>query len=217
MTNATKSKQRAGHPTKAARHEAERRRARHRWRLMGGVAAAAIVVTVAAVALSGGGTTDTPPSGTGQVSIARGPGPLLRAGETVPGFSAPALGGGTLRWAEYAGKPTVLTIWAPWCPHCQAELPRLAAAMAEHPDLRMVSVATAIGQEPGPSVQGYLDDHGLRFPVGVDDAQTTIMRGLGVNSFPTVYFVSADGKVVSVTTGELTATQLDSELARLGA
>jgi cytochrome c biogenesis protein CcmG/thiol:disulfide interchange protein DsbE len=201
--------------TKAERHEAVARRARRRWFTVGAAASVVVAVVIAAVVMSSGNQTDTTASAAGQVSIDRSPGPLLQAGETVPAFSAPALGGGTLDWSSYVGKPTVLAVWAPWCPHCQAELPRLAAAIAEHPDLQMVSVVTAIGQEPGPSVQGYLDDHGLHFPVAVDDTRSTIMQGLGVSSFPTVYYVAADGTVVDVTTGELTSQQLSAQLAKL--
>ncbi len=215
MTNATKAKQRVDRPSKAQRLEAERRRKRQRTMIFGFIGLVALVV-LAAVLLTGGGSSDTPPSAVGQVTIAPTSGPV-QAGDSIPAFSAPALGGGTMQWSSYAGKPTVLAIWAPWCPHCQAELPRLSASMAAHPDLQLVSVATAIGQEPGPSVAGFLKDHGLSFPVGIDDGQNTILNGLGVNSFPTIFYVDADGKVLQVTTGELTPDQLNAALDQLDA
>ena len=89
--------------------------------------------------------------------------------------------------------------------------------MAAHPDLQLVTVATAIGQEPGPSVAGYLKDHGLTFPAGIDDSKNTILNGLGVNSFPTIFYVDAGGKVVQVSTGELSPDQLNAALAQLEA
>jgi len=216
MTNATKTKQRADHPNKAQRHRAELRSKRQRTLVFAIIGLVAVIAAIAAILLSGGGSSDTPPSAVGQVTIAPASGPV-QAGDTIPAFSAPALGGGTMRWTAYAGKPTVLAIWAPWCPHCQAELPRLSAAMAAHPDLQLVTVATAIGQEPGPSVGGYLADHGLTFPVGVDDSQNTILNGLGVNSFPTIFYVDAEGKVVQVSTGELSPDQLSAALDQLEA
>jgi peroxiredoxin len=214
MTNATKSKQRADRPSKAQRLEVQRRQQRQRTLMFGIIGLVALVV-IAAILLTGGGSSDTPPSAQGQVTIAPTSGPV-QAGDTVPAFSAPALGGGTMSWSTYAGKPTVLAIWAPWCPHCQAELPRLSEAMAAHPDLQLATVATAIGQEPGPSVAGYLKDHGLTFPVGIDDAKNTILNGLGVSSFPTIFYVGSDGTVVQVSTGELSADQLSAALDQLG-
>lgn len=74
-----------------------------------------------------------------------------------------------------AGDPLLLVVWAPWCPHCQAELPRVAAASAAHPEVRVVSVATAEGQVPGPSVASIAED--LPFPVGVDDRAGTVASG----------------------------------------
>jgi thiol-disulfide isomerase/thioredoxin len=214
MTNATKSKQRADRPSKAQRLEAQRRQ-KHQRSLIFGIIGLVALVMIAAILLTSGGTSDTPPSAQGQVTIASTSGPV-QAGDTVPAFSAPTLGGGTMNWSAYAGKPTVLAIWAPWCPHCQAELPRLSEAMAAHPDLQLATVATAIGQEPGPSVAGYLKDHGLTFPVGIDDGKNTILNGLGVSSFPTIFYVGSDGKVVQVTTGELSPDQLNAALDQLG-
>jgi thiol-disulfide isomerase/thioredoxin len=155
---------------------------------------------VIAVVAGGGGE----PADEGTVSIDRAPGPALAVGEAVPQWSAPALdGSGTISWSDYVGKPTVLSIWASWCPHCQAELPRLAAALESHPDIQIVTVTTAIGQQPGPTPQGYLDSEGLTFPVAKDDGERTLMGGLGVESFPTTYFVGSDGKVLEAKVGEV--------------
>ncbi len=208
MTNATKAKQRRR--AEAARANAGRRSTG----LWIGLGVLAAVVVAAAVAFGGGQESATPPTGT--VSIARASGPMLAVGEAVPDWSAPSLSGdGELAWAGAVGQPTVLAVWAPWCPHCQAELPRLDAALASHPDVEMVSVATAIGAQPGPTPQEYLDSEGLDFAVGVDDEANTIMTGLGVSSFPTTYYVASDGTVLDVTTGEVDPARLDQILATL--
>ena len=133
----------------------------------------------------------------------------------MPAFSAPALHGGTLDWTSVRGQPTVLALWAPWCPHCQKELPILSEVVARHPGVQMVSVATAIGQAPGPTIDGYMSEHELTFPVGIDDTSNTLGRGLGVNSFPTVYFVGSDGTVMKTTVGEVAPSELDQILSTL--
>ena len=140
----------------------------------------------------------------------------LAEGDEVPSFSLPALDGGLLKWSDYVGHPTVLAVWAPWCPHCQKELPVLADAVAGSAEVRMVSVATAIDQAPHPPIEGYMADHGLTFPVGLDDANDTLGRGLGVSAFPTVYFVGADGRVMHATVGEIRSDELRAILAKLG-
>jgi peroxiredoxin len=216
MTNATRSKE--AHSSKAERREAERRKSQ-RNRIIVGLAVVAVVVVVGAIALSGGndGGGGTGPATAGDVTIDRASGPQLQIGDTIPAFTAPMLGGGTMTWDDYLGTPTVLAIWAPWCPHCQAELPRLSAGVDGHPGVQMVSVATAIDQQPGPTPEEYLASKGLTFPVGVDDANGTILQGMGVQSFPTTYYVDPSGKVMNVTVGEVPPDQLQQILDDLAA
>jgi len=216
MTNATRSKE--AHSSKAERREAERRKSQ-RNRIIVGLAVVAVVVVVGAIALGGGndGGGGTGPATAGDVTIDRASGPQLQIGDTIPAFTAPMLGGGTMTWDDYLGTPTVLAIWAPWCPHCQAELPRLSAGVDAHPGVQMVSVATAIGTQPGPTPDEYMSSEGLTFPVGVDDGDGTILQGMGVQSFPTTYYVDPSGKVVDVTVGEVPPDQLQQILDDLAA
>jgi thiol-disulfide isomerase/thioredoxin len=176
----------------------------------------ALSVVVVAVVSRGAGPPSASPAGS--VTIDRAPSSPLAVGDVVPGWAAPSLSGdGDVRWSDAAGRPTVFAVWAPWCPHCQAELPRLDAALEAYPAIGLVTVATAIGDQPGPTPQEYLDREGLSFAVGVDDADATILTGLGVQSFPTTYYVTSDGTVMDVTTGEVDPAELDAILAELAA
>ncbi len=218
MTNATKSRSRTdARPRKAGRREIESRRRQRRWIgfALGSVATIAVISTVV---LSGGSDTrGTRASEPGTVSIADVTGVELGVGAVIPDFSAPELAGGTLEWKTYVGKPTVLAVWAPWCPHCQVELPRLFAAVTARPRVQMVSIATSIGAHPGPSVASYMSDNRLTFPVAIDDTDLTLMSGLGVQGFPTVYYIDASGKVAAVTEGEVADDQLTTILDELTA
>ena len=102
MTNATKTKQRADHPNKAQRHQAELRSKRQRTLVFAIIGLVAVVV-IAAILLTGGGSSDTPPSAVGQVTIAPTSGPV-KAGDSIPAFSAPALGGGTMTLVGVRGR-----------------------------------------------------------------------------------------------------------------
>lgn len=216
MTNAKKAKQQRAQGT---RKPVQRKSGGGGTGLWIGIGAVAVVLVAAAVLLSAGGSSSGDggqPSADGSVTIAANTGQLLQTGQAIPEFSAPALtGGGTVAWKDYVGKPTVLAIWAPWCPHCQVELPRLSAAVAGHPNVQLVTVTTALRPGEPPSPLQYMTDNGLSFPVAVDDANTTIMKGVGVTSFPTTYYVDSNGNVVQSTTGEVDATQLEQILTGL--
>lgn len=202
-------------PSKSSRREAERRRSQRNTRLSVGFSLLAAVGVLWYVLTPKSG----PPVGaapTGSVTIDRLSTSSLVAGDSIPEFKAPLMvGGGTMDWSSYAGKPVVLAIWASWCPHCQKELPILASTQAKYPGVQLVSVTTAFGQEPGPTPLAYMQQHNLTFPVGLDDAKFTILHGLGVQGFPTVYYVGSDGKVAQVTEGEVDPAKIDQYFASL--
>jgi peroxiredoxin len=165
-----------------------RRRNRQLLRYLVPGALVAAVALVAIVATSGGSGGTGAPAPPGSVRVAATPRvDLLTAGSPIPDFEAPALAGGRVEWASYRGAPTVLAAWAPWCPHCQKELPVLARVIREFPGVRLVTVVTAVDAQPGPTAEGFMSEKGLSFPVAVDDAQGTLAAALGVTGFPTTY------------------------------
>lgn len=132
----------------------------------------------------------------------------LVAGEAVPHFSGRGLTGGRVGWSDVAGEPAVLVVWAPWCPHCQVELPVLGRVASEFPSVRVLTVVTAIGEKPGPDPLEFMEENGLTFPTVVDDGNRTILEGLGVTGFPTAFYVGSDGVVLHVTSGETNEQEL---------
>lgn len=47
--------------------------------------------------------------------------------------------------------PTVIEFGTPWCGYCRAAQPRLAAALADHPDVRHIKIADGSGRPLGRS------------------------------------------------------------------
>jgi thiol-disulfide isomerase/thioredoxin len=142
---------------------------------------------------------------------------LIATGEPIPAYSAPGLDGATVSWTDRQGSPTLLVVWAPWCPHCQVELPIVQRVASDYPGVAVTSIASAIGQSDGPTPQEYVADNGITFPVAVDDGNMTLLKALGVTGFPTIYMVDADGNVVDSRSGEVPETDLRAALASLQA
>jgi thiol-disulfide isomerase/thioredoxin len=183
--------------------------------VLGGAAFAAALVLVT-MSITGGTGTAVSPSAVGTVTVEGAPRATpLSPGEAVPAYTAPAIGGGTTSWSDVAGSPTVLSVWAPWCPHCQVELPLLGRVMPDYPSVRLVTVATAIGQRPGPDAAAFLADHGITAPTAIDDAQGTLASALGIQGFPTLYFVGSDGSVVQAMQGEVDEATLRATVESL--
>ncbi len=177
----------------------------------------AVVVVLAVVVLMGAGRTGPVGSDAAAVRVDGPPRDRpLRRGDPVPSFSAPGLFGGTVAWSDDAGRPAVLAVWASWCPHCQAELPVLDRVMRDFPGVGFVTVTTAIGAAPGPTPEEYLRQQDLDFPVAVDDARGTLGAALGIQAFPTLYFVGSDGRVVAEMEGEVDEATLRGMVSALG-
>jgi peroxiredoxin len=174
------------------------------------VTAAAIVIALGALYLAyqsgrGSGTPSVP----GQVHVSGSPRTsMLGPGDRIPSFSAPALGGGRVDWNTYRGRAVVLALWASWCPHCQSELPVLAEVARDFPNVDLVTITSAVGQQPGPTPAEFMKDHGLSFPVAVDDSDNTLLKALGARYIPTLYFVNSEGKVVRAIDGEVPESTL---------
>jgi peroxiredoxin len=209
MANTAKQTKRLRQRERSEARAAARRRAEQRQQLKTILGVVAVVALVGVAAFAFFRATDTgTPSTADQVTAGPPRTEELALGEPVPAFSAPDLIEGTVSWSDYAGAPAVLSVWAPWCPHCQVELPIVDDVMREFPDVGFVTVVTAIGDQPGPSPEEYMRENDLAFPVAVDDDAGTIAGSLGIQGFPTLYFVSSDGTVAQVASGEMEADQI---------
>lgn len=232
MSNPAKATKRERQRAKAEQRRLAQRRADQR-RMLGftlGAIALIAVAGVAIVAMQGGGAGDGPirPSASGDVLVDGPPRTsLLAPGDTIPAFSAPGFrmaadGSGGFKveresvdWSDYVGSPAVISIWAEWCPHCQVELPVLRDVMTEFPGVRLVTILSSIGTQPGPEPDEYLADNELTFPVAVDDEAGRLAQAFGLEAFPSILFVDASGTVTYANTGEVPAAELRAQLEAL--
>ena len=86
---------------------------------------------------------------------------VLEVGAAAPEFSLQDTAGETVSLESLAGKPVVVAFFAPWCPHCQDEAPRLNEIHAQYGDrVHIVSIsATPYGKDyPADRSQISLDD-----------------------------------------------------------
>lgn len=159
------------------------------------------------------GFSPTTEPGVGQVEgkpAGDGPSPysklLLKPGTAAPHF--------TLRTPEgqpvtvpAAGRPTFLEFFATWCPHCNAEAPHLRRLALQFGS-RVAFVAVDADSEGPPSVYAFHRYFGLPYPALVDPSGSPRgsfhkagglgrwARAYGVQAYPTMYVISAQGRVL---------------------
>lgn len=178
-----------------ARRRARRMAALRTWGIPLAVVAAIALVAVLTT-LGGGGTSRT----ADEVTVDGPPRTaMLAEGERFPSFAAPGHAGGPVSWK--AGAPSMISIWAPWCPVCREEMPIVDRMAEEFPGVEVVSVATAVNDRPGPTVGAFVADADLTIPVALDDDAGTLARAMGIQGFPTSYFVDGEGRVLAAAEG----------------
>lgn len=165
------------------------------------------VVAVAAIAAGLSGEAENVQA-YGEVAIAGEALPRLEPGPTDPaeGMPAPTITGETVSVIP-GSTPTIVLFLAHWCPHCQAEVPRLTdwvEANGMPTDIDVVAVATSSTPSQGnypPSV--WLERESFPFPVIYDDEENTAAVAYGLSAFPFWVVLDSDGRVVQRFTGEL--------------
>jgi cytochrome c biogenesis protein CcmG/thiol:disulfide interchange protein DsbE len=137
--------------------------------------------------------------------------PSALIGHPAPVTSLPPLEGGSLPGLdsrEFAGKVTLLNVFASWCAPCREEHPVLLA-LAQ--DKRYALVALNYKDKPE-NARRFLGDLGNPFSaIGVDEAGRTAIDW-GVYGVPETFVVGKDGRIAYKHVGPLTPDSVRDEL-----
>ena len=210
------------------------------------VGAAVVLAGIVAVVLTSGGGGSSSGSGSssggssgsasgattpGQVEIASTvavsgtPLPMLPGSGNDPavGKTAPTLTGVTFNGTPVTigntGRAHLVIMVAHWCPHCQAEVPRIVAlSKAGQIPVPVVTVATGTDSSaPNYPPSAWLAREGWPYPVLVDSKTETAATAYGLPGYPFLVFVDAQGKVVGRLSGEIAPSDLTKLFTALAA
>ena len=142
------------------------------------------------------------------------------ASDAAMGKTAPTLNGYTFAGNPVSitpgasAQPIMLVFLAHWCPHCNREVPRLIDWQEQGlvPEgLRVIGVTTASRNDQAnwpPS--DWIEEMKWPFEVFVDSEAGDAANAYGVDGFPFIAMVNAEGKVVGRHSGELELADLDA-------
>ncbi len=133
----------------------------------------------------------------------------------LPDLELPCLGDGpAVRLSDLRGVPTVLNVWAAWCPNCDREMPLFADAEQRAGDaVRFFGIHYKATRAQGLQSEG---DFGVPFPsVHDEDGDLTTKALRPLLGPPQTFFITADGRVAGREAGEITSSrQLDQLVKR---
>jgi peroxiredoxin len=131
---------------------------------------------------------------------------LVAAGLGVPkepieadDFELARLTGGKVKLSSYRGRVVFLNFWATWCPPCRGEMPSMERLyqLLRGRGLEIVAVDL---QEPKDTVQKFVKDHALTFPILLDTSGA-VGGAWGAQSIPTTYLLDRKGGIIARSVG----------------
>ncbi len=151
---------------------------------------------------------------------------LLAAGTTAPAIGPlPAANGGTNSLAQYKGKVVVLELFAPWCPHCQAETSTLNQIQQSDGSqgVQVLSVsASPYGRnyESGDQtpismsdIQWFSSNFHLTYPA-LFDSSLNAANAYHIQAYPTIYIINAHGVITYAGDGEISYGSLQQQITQ---
>jgi hypothetical protein len=133
-------------------------------------------------------------------------------GQKLPDLAFPSLDGETMQLSQIRGKPTVVNLWATWCPPCVREMPVLAQRASRttgHPlHLPQSRRRSRPGEELAAGTRSSAAKRAHR-------RATPGERGVPASWLSTTLFFAASGRLVSRRIGELSAATLKENLQRI--
>lgn len=113
---------------------------------------------------------------------------------------------------QFKGQPTVVNLWASWCPPCHREMPVLAKAQQQHADINFVLLNQGEDVE---TVQKYLQKNHFAFKHVLFDPNGEMPQQMNTFGLPTTFFFNAQGQLLERHQGELTAAMLQQYLKKI--
>lgn len=147
-----------------------------------------------------------------------GPTPLTTApyvGNLAPDFTLQTVAGESITLRDFTageGTPVVLNFWATWCPPCRVEMPYFENVSHLYDgDVAVLGLNQA---ESAAVIAEYARDHGLTYPLLVDD-DMRVNNLFGVLNLPTTIFIDRNGVVREVLIGTISQAVLEDRIADL--
>jgi len=152
--------------------------------------------------------------GTGYVGFdlgVRGELPSALIGKPFPDFSADKLGNPGERVSKQTllGRPTLVNVWATWCPTCKAEHAELMRIAAQT-DVQLVG----INYKDDPALAlTWLEDYGDPYDWVLLDQDGSLGVELGVYGAPETFLLNAAGEVLYKRVGDVNPRIWRDEIA----
>ena len=115
---------------------------------------------------------------------------------------------------DFEGNIVLLNFWATWCGPCRLEMPLLEQYSQELADESFVILAVNL-QESAITVQAFVDEIGLSFPVLLDE-DGHVSEQYRIIGYPSTIIIDSSGRIRTIHIGIISEPQLHEYLGQVG-
>lgn len=120
----------------------------------------------------------------------------LEIGRPAPEFALTDQAGNTHRLSDYRGKVVLLNFWATWCVPCRTEMPSMERAYRALKDRGFAVVAVSLDTGPRSTVEAFVKELGLTFPVLLDPRGTSV-QAYRLPGVPASFLIDRRGRLAA--------------------
>lgn len=136
----------------------------------------------------------------------------ITQGVNLPTSTVTTLNSEPVSFVALSNKPKVINLWATWCPPCRREMPLLTQAHQHYPDIDFLLVNQG---ESSNKVFQFLKSQSLSTSTILLDPLSEISREMAIQGMPATLFYDANGRLVDMHLGELSAATLQRYIERI--
>ena len=129
-----------------------------------------------------------------------------------PPFSLEQLDGSQYSLSAATEGPSVINLWATWCPPCRREMPALQAAELANPDVRFLFINQGESRE---KILDYLEAEKIQLKHVLLDTHMQVPRHYRSVGLPVTLFLNSDGTLRHAHVGEIAPEQIAHQIKKL--
>ncbi|HEY8483112.1 MAG TPA: TlpA disulfide reductase family protein [Longimicrobiales bacterium] len=135
-------------------------------------------------------------------------------GTEAPDIRVETLAGDTIALRDLRGQVVLVNFWATWCPPCRYEMPGFQRTYERYRDRGFTILGLSTDRAGRGTVQRFLDEMGITYPVAVATAEAIQLFGAG-NLIPASFLIDTEGRIRYTVKGVYTETALTRAVERL--
>jgi thiol-disulfide isomerase/thioredoxin len=137
----------------------------------------------------------------------------IAVGQPAPPFAVSTTAG-PFDLAQNGGKPTLLEVFATWCPHCQHETAIMNSLYAKFKG--KVNIVAVSGSDRGmdnsspaspADMMNFVQTFKVAYPIAYD-GDMTVAKAYLQSGYPTIALIGADKKILALGGGEISEASL---------